>query len=50
VVVPVGVLVMCHMTNDPKVDALVPTALAKHSFLLMVIATPYGTKDVSCLL
>ena len=48
VVVPGGVLVMCHMAKDPMVEALVPIALSDHGFLLVVITTPYGTEDVWC--
>ena len=39
VVVPNKVLVMCHMTKDLMAEALVPTTLVNHSFLLVVIAT-----------
>jgi hypothetical protein len=35
VVKPGVVLVMCHWTKDPMAE-----------FLLVVIATPYGTRDV----
>ena len=48
VVVPDMVPVMCHMAKDLVVEALVPIALADHNFLLMVIATPYGTEDARC--
>jgi hypothetical protein len=43
VVVPSGVLVVCHMAKDPMAVALVPTSLADHNFLLVVIATPLGS-------
>jgi hypothetical protein len=48
VVVPGGVLVMFHMNKDLMAEGSVPTSLADHGFLLMMIATPYGTKDVWC--
>jgi hypothetical protein len=41
-------LVVCHMAMDPMPVALVPTSLADHSFFLVVIATPFGTRDVWC--
>jgi hypothetical protein len=40
VVIPDGVLVVCHMAKNPVVEALVLTSLADHSFLLVVIAIP----------
>jgi hypothetical protein len=43
---PGGVLVMCYMAKDPVLEVLVPTSLVDHIFLLVVIATPYGTGDV----
>jgi hypothetical protein len=48
VVVPDEVLVVCHMAKDIVLVALVPTSLADHGFLLMVIASPFGTDDVWC--
>jgi hypothetical protein len=48
VVMPGGVLVVCHMTKDPKAVALVLTSLAGHGLLLVVISTPFGTRDVWC--
>jgi hypothetical protein len=39
-VVPGGVLVVCHIAKDPVVVALVLTYPADHSFLLVVIAFP----------
>jgi hypothetical protein len=33
-------LVVYHMTKDPIVEALGPTSLVDHGFLLMVIANP----------
>jgi hypothetical protein len=46
VVMPDEVLVMCHITKDPMVEDLVPVALMDHSFLLVVIATPYAIGEV----
>jgi hypothetical protein len=40
VVVPHGVLVVCHMPNDPVAVALVLTSPADHSFLVVVITIP----------
>jgi hypothetical protein len=39
VVVPGGVLVMCHMAKDPMVEALVLTFQVDHNFLIVVIAS-----------
>jgi hypothetical protein len=39
VVVPHGVLVVCHMAKDPVTVDLVLTSLMDHNFLLMVIAS-----------
>jgi hypothetical protein len=48
VVVPDGLLAICHMTKDPVQVDLVPTFLADHSFLLVVNATPFRIGDVWC--
>jgi hypothetical protein len=47
VVVSKRVLVICHIAKDPVVVALVPTYLADHNFLLVVIAIPLW--DQGCL-
>jgi hypothetical protein len=47
VVVPDEVLVMSHMIKDLVSMVLVPTTLAYHGFLLVVIATPLW--DQRCL-
>jgi hypothetical protein len=39
VVVPDGMLVVCHMANDHVTEALVHTSLADHNFLLVVITS-----------
>jgi hypothetical protein len=39
VVVPDGLLVVCHMAKDPIGVALIPTSPADHNFLLTVIAS-----------
>jgi hypothetical protein len=39
VVVPGGVLVMCHIAMDPVIVALVLTYRADHSFLIVVISS-----------
>jgi hypothetical protein len=39
VVVPDGMLVVCHMAKDHVTRALVHTSLADHNFLLVVIAS-----------
>jgi hypothetical protein len=39
VVMPGGVLVVCHMAKDPVIEALVLTSPADHRFLLVVIAS-----------
>jgi hypothetical protein len=44
VVVPGGVLIMCHMAKDPLLVVLVPTSLAEHSFLFLVITTLLGLR------
>jgi hypothetical protein len=36
-VVPGGVLVVCHMVKDPVAVVLVLTSLAEHNFFLVVI-------------
>jgi hypothetical protein len=45
---PTGVLVVCHKAKDPVLVALVPTCLVSPDFLLLVIATPFGTEDIWC--
>jgi hypothetical protein len=45
---PIEVLVMCHMAKDPVLMALVPTSLANHNFLLVVIVNPFEMRDVCC--
>jgi hypothetical protein len=40
VVMPGGVLVMCHMAKDPVKVALILTSLADHNFFLVVIIFP----------
>jgi hypothetical protein len=47
VVVPGGVLVVCYLTKDPMPVVLVPTSLADHNSLLVVIATSLW--DQGCL-
>jgi hypothetical protein len=39
VVVPDGMLVVCHMAKDHVTEALVHTSTADHNFLLVVIAS-----------
>jgi hypothetical protein len=39
-VMPIGVLVVCHMAKDPVALALVLTSPTDHSFLVVVIASP----------
>jgi hypothetical protein len=39
VVMPDGMLVVCHMAKDHVREALVHTSLADHNFLLLVIAS-----------
>ena len=46
VVVPDGMLVVCHMAKDHVIEALVHTSLADHNFLLVVIAS---LRDQKCL-
>jgi hypothetical protein len=43
-----GVLVVCHMAKDPMAEVLVLTSLVGHTFILVVIAFPFGTMDVWC--
>jgi hypothetical protein len=38
-VVPDGMLVVCHMAKDHVIEALVHTSPVDHNFLLMVIAS-----------
>ena len=46
VVVPDGMLVVCHMAKDHVTEALVHTSPADHNFLLVVIAS---LRDRGCL-
>jgi hypothetical protein len=39
VVVPDGMLVVCHMAKDHVIEALVHTSPADHNFLLVMIAS-----------
>ena len=45
-VVPGGMLVVCHMAKDHVIEALVHTSPADHNFLLVVIAS---LRDRGCL-
>jgi hypothetical protein len=40
VLMPDGVLIMCHMANDTVVVALVLTSPADHGFLLVLSTIP----------